>query len=223
MGRIAWKKEVSSLETLFYISSKKSWWLGSPRHAIFWKGFAMQVFLEGYMWSWHMGFDHSGQISGKKRPFILDQKRKHWAGSWISDLDESKESRGIDPEESDMAVWNGRQDHDWKRLFSVWKGGDWHSWIFIGIFAQEGHFLLGWPNKQMEWPSFPIWYEASCLNMQVNIALSWDHIKTKLRNGGFFRSSDHKFLTWRISDRIGWTPSVLRIYIGFFIWGSATV
>jgi len=71
-----------------------------------------------------MGFDHSGQISGKKRPFILDQKRKHWASTWISDLVESEESRGIDPEEFDMAISNERQDHDRKRLFSMWKGGD---------------------------------------------------------------------------------------------------
>lgn len=71
-----------------------------------------------------MGFDHSGQISGKKRPLILDQKRKHWADTWIFDFAKSEESQGIDPEESNMAVSNGRQDHDRKRLFSVRRGGD---------------------------------------------------------------------------------------------------
>lgn len=63
--------------------------------------------------------------------------------------------------------------------------------------------IFFWDGLINKWNGpFPIWYEASCLNMQADIALSWDHIKTKLRNGGFFRSFDHNFLTWRISDRM---------------------
>lgn len=148
-----------------------------------------------------MGFDHSGQISGKKRPFILDQKRKHWASSWISDLVESEESRGIDPEESDMAVQMGDMIMIGRDSFLCGKEEIDIPGSLLEFLHRKGIFF--WDGLINKWNGpFPIWYEASCLNMQSDIALSWDHIKTKLRNGGFFRSSDHDFLTWRISDRM---------------------
>lgn len=38
--------------------------------------------------------------------------------------------------------------------------------------------------------------------MPVDIALSWDHIKSKLRNGGIFRTTKHDYLIWRNSDGV---------------------
>lgn len=75
----------------------------------------------------------------------------------------------------------------------------------LGIFYWDGLIRI-WNGP------FPFWYEPSNLHMPPDMAILWNPILKKLRHGGFFRSSSHDFLTWRISDNSG------SIYVKDIYW-----
>lgn len=65
-----------------------------------------------------------------------------------------------------------------------------------GIFFCDG-LIARWQG------SIPIWCDAESLQMPADIAMSWDHIRSRLRNCGIFRSSEHDGLIWRNSNGVG--------------------
>lgn len=85
----------------------------------------------------------------------------------------------------------------------MWKGGAIFSPILNDPIFIGGAFFY-WNGLIRTWNGpFPTWYVPTDLHMHPDMGSLWNPLLTKLQHGGFFRSSAHDYLTWRISDSTG--------------------
>eukprot|EP00253_Pinus_taeda_P022450 PITA_22450 len=95
--------------------------------------------------------------------------------------------------------------------------------------------LFYWDNLITGWQgSIPLWKEVESLGLPVDIAIQWNHIRTRLRNCGIFRSAEQDCLMWRnakgmssihvkdvYQDLIGLKQSQLRPSFPHIFWKSS--